>query len=61
MNESRIYMIHDEEAACLRCDNYLGDEIEYNKNCGPEHAWNRYQRIEGDWKQKIMSRFTQVS
>lgn len=39
MNESRIYMVHDEEAVCLRCDNYLGDEIECNKSCGPEHAW----------------------
>lgn len=40
-----IYTVDDEEANCNRCDNM---ECEYLciHNCGSEHGWNGYERIE---------------
>lgn len=45
MQKLRICTADDEEPDCNKCD-HCNDDYLCVKNCGPEHGWGGYERIE---------------
>lgn len=41
-----IYTADDEDPDCMRCDHCGCDDYLCITQCGAEHAWNGYERIE---------------
>lgn len=41
-----IYTVDDEEPDCNRCDHCCGEDYYCLKQCGAQHGWNGYERIE---------------
>lgn len=41
-----IYTVNDEEPNCNRCDHCDSDDYICIHQCGAEHGWNGYERIE---------------
>ena len=41
-----IYTVDDEEPDCNRCDHCCGEDYYCIKQCGAEHGWNGYERLE---------------
>lgn len=41
-----IYTVDDEEPDCNRCDHCCCEDYYCIKQCGAEHGWNGYERLE---------------
>lgn len=41
-----IYTVDDEEPECNRCEHCCGEEDYCIEQCGANHSWNGYERIE---------------
>lgn len=44
--EAIIYTADDEEPNCNKCCHCDRDDYLCLEHCGPEHSWNKYERIE---------------
>lgn len=45
-NDFVIYTVDDEEPICNKCDHCYEDESYCENQCGANHAWNGYERVE---------------